>query len=380
MNYSARERFAQLMQSQGQAMAAPVQGTRSSQMLSAVRMANGGSVNSLPTLQEMSNPNYQFQGVQLGANAPFTQFNPIVPMFSLEAPAFGGMEQSTYDFTAPVVDAGRMYQPPRQEPVMTESTSAYRPVDATTVMDSSGNIPNVPSDPYAPPDPYTFVDPNTPAPYVPPVAQTQPVAQPAPVISQPAPVAPPAGVATTGTSIPTVITAEERAAREAAGIQAELERRMAADRAAQEAAAQEEALRLQREEQERIVAARAQADEKARAAAAQAQADAQAAAQAAAQAQADEKARADAAAAAQAEQDRIAAAKAEQDRIAAAAAEEERRREMLWLLSPFLAELGNVPRPAGMEAPAAPRQPTYDMFGNEDPGPEYYAQLNQEGA
>lgn len=388
MNYSARERFAQLMQSQGQAMAAPVQGTRSSQMMSAVRMANGGAVNSLPTLQEMANPNYQFQGVQLGANAPFTQFNPIVPMFSLEAPAFGGMEQSTYDFTAPVVQGGSMYQPPRQEPVMTESTSAYRPVDATTVMDSSGNIPNVPSDPYAPPDPYTFVDPNTPAPYVPPVGQTQPVAQPAPVITQPAPVitqpapvAPPAGVATTSTSIPTVITAEERAAREAAGIQAELERRMAAERAAQEAAAQAEALRLEQAEQERLAEAQAQAQAKA-----QADADARAFAERIAAAAADKNAQikkrederiaAEAAAAAQAEQDRIAAEQAAQ----AVAAEEERRREWLWSLSPFLAELGNVPRPAGMEAPAAPAAPTYDVFGNEDPGPEYYESLNQQGA
>ena len=111
MNYSARERFAQLMQSQGQAMAAPMQGTRSNQMMSAVRMANGGALTAPPTLQEMSSPDFQFQGTQLGASAPFTQMNPIVPMFSLEAPAFGGMEQSTYDFTAPVVQGGSLYQP-----------------------------------------------------------------------------------------------------------------------------------------------------------------------------------------------------------------------------------------------------------------------------
>lgn len=321
MNYSARERFAQLMQSQGQAMAAPVQGTRSSQMMSAVRMANGGAVNALPTLQEMADPNYQFQGVQLGASAPFTQMNPIVPMFNLESPAFGGMEQSTYDFTAPVVQGGSMYQPQRQAPAITQSTSAYSPVDATTVMDSSGNIPNVPSDPYAQPNPYTFVDPNTPAPYVPPVAQTQPVAQPAPVITQPAPVAQP-GVATTGTAIPSVITAEERErraaaaqaerdriaqeeaqAREQAGIQAELERRRAAQQAEAEAAAAEEAQRLQQQEQARIIAAQAERDR-----IAQAQAQEQAAAAAGAEAERRQKAQAASDAAEQAERARQAEA------------------------------------------------------------------------
>ena len=234
MNYSARERFAQLMQSQGQAMAAPMQGTRSNQMMSAVRMANGGALTAPPTLQEMSNP--------------------IVPMFSLEAPAFGGMEQSTYDFTAPVVQGGSLYQPQRQAP-------AYRPVDATTVMDSSGNIPNVPV---------------TPGDYLSPTAQAVGMA-PAITISS---------------AIPQVITAEEGAqraaaaqaerdriaqeeaqAREQAGIQAELERRRAAQQAAAEAAAAEEAQRLQQQEQARIIAAQAERD---RIAQAQAQTQAEA--------------------------------------------------------------------------------------------------------
>ena len=241
MNYSARERFAQLMQSQGQAMAAPMQGTRSNQMMSAVRMANGGALTAPPTLQEMSNP--------------------IVPMFSLEAPAFGGMEQSTYDFTAPVVQGGSLYQPQRQAPAITQSTSAYRPVDATTVMDSSGNIPNVPV---------------TPGDYLSPTAQAVGMA-PAITISS---------------AIPQVITAEEGAqraaaaqaerdriaqeeaqAREQAGIQAELERRRAAQQAAAEAAAAEEAQRLQQQEQARIIAAQAERD---RIAQAQAQTQAEA--------------------------------------------------------------------------------------------------------
>lgn len=248
MNYSARERFEQLMQSQGQSMAAPVQGTRSNQMLSAVRMAEGGAVGSLPTLAEMSNPDFKFQGTQLGASAPFTQMNPIVPMFNLESPAFGGMEQSTYDFTAPVVQGGSMYQPPRQAPAMTQSTSAYRPVDATTVMDSSGNIPNVPVNP---------------SDYLSPMASA--------VGGAPA--------ATIGSAIPQLITAEESArrasdaqaaqarmeqeqaaAREQAGIQAELQRRRAAEQAAAQAAADQEAQRLQQQEQARMAQAQAERD------------------------------------------------------------------------------------------------------------------------
>ena len=291
MNYSARERFAQLMQSQGQAMAAPMQGTRSNQMMSAVRMANGGAVSALPTLQEMSNPDFQFQGTQLGASAPFTQMNPIVPMFSLEAPAFGGMEQGTYDFTAPVVQGGSLYQPQRQASAITQSTSAYRPVDATTVMDSSGNIPNVPV---------------TPGDYLSPTAQAVGMA---PAI-------------TIASAIPQVITAEEGAqraaaaqaerdriaqeeaqAREQAGIQAELERRRAAQQAAAEAAAAEEAQRLQQQEQARIIAAQAERDR-----IAQAQAREQAQAQTQAEAERRQKAQAASDAAEQAERARQAAA------------------------------------------------------------------------
>lgn len=291
MNYSARQRFEQLLQSQGQSMAAPVQGTRSNQMLSAVRMAEGGAVGSLPTLAEMSNPDFKFQGTQLGANAPFTQMNPIVPMFNLEAPAFGGMEQSTYDFTAPVVQGGSMYQPPRQAPAMTQSTSAYRPVDATTVMDSSGNIPNVPVNP---------------SDYLSPMASA--------VGGAPA--------TTISSAIPQLITAEESArrasdaqaaqarmeqeqaaAREQAGIQAELERRRASEQAAAQAAADQEAQRLQQQEQARMAQAQAQAQ-----AAEQARAQEQVSAAAGAEAERRQKAQAASDAAEQAERARQAEA------------------------------------------------------------------------
>lgn len=292
MNYSARERFEQLMRAQGQGMAAPAQGTRSSQMLSAVRMARGGEVGGLPTLEEMSDPNFQFQGTQLGASAPFTQMNPIVPMFNLEAPAFGGMEQSTYDFTAPVVQGGSMYQPPRQAPAMTESTSAYRPVDATTVMDSSGNIPNVPVNP---------------SDYLSPMASAMGGAP----------------ATTIGSAIPQLITPEERErraafdraeqdrieqeaaqARESQGIQAELDRRNALEQQRRD----EEAQRLEQEQRARNIEAKTIADARADKDAQIKQREAAAGAEAAA---------------AKAEQDRLAAeqaAQAERERIAAAQA------------------------------------------------------------
>lgn len=270
MNYSARERFAQLMQQQGQAVSP--QGSQSGQMLSAVRMAEGGQVGALPTLQELT----------ARSTAPFTQSNPTVPMFNLQSPAFGGMEQSTYDFTAPRVEAGRLYQPTRQEPATTERSSAYRPVDATTVMDSQGNIPNVPIRP-------GDVLPSTEGSSF-------------------------TGATTTG-SMPTVVTAEDRANQQAQaeqaaqarqaeearleqhrqeGIMSELGRREEARRAAEQAAAAEEARRLEIAEQARL--ARERAAEKARAdAAAKARADAAAKAKA----DADAKAKADAAAKAQ---------------------------------------------------------------------------------
>ncbi len=162
MNSTARQRFAQMMQqeqaSQAQAdMLSQMRGPRpvapatssmpqgqASRMMGAVRMAEGGAVGPLPSLQELSNPNYQYQDPSFGASAPFTQLNPIVPMFNLESPAFGGMEQSTYDFTAPSVQGGQFTQPARQAPAMPEFTSAYRPVDATTLPGGGANIPDVP--------------------------------------------------------------------------------------------------------------------------------------------------------------------------------------------------------------------------------------------
>ena len=260
MNSTARQRFAQMMQqeqaSQAQAdMLSQMRGPRpvapatssmpqgqASRMMGAVRMAEGGAVGPLPSLQELSNPNYQYQDPSFGASAPFTQLNPIVPMFNLESPAFGGMEQSTYDFTAPSVQGGQFTQPARQAPAMPEFTSAYRPVDATTLPGGGANIPDVP------------LFPGQDA-----LQQTQPTQ---PVVTQPT-----APAQTTG-AIPGVITPEERIRREQnaaelarqqaeedarvqAGIQAEATRQQALAEQQRQASIAAEAARLEQEQADR---------------------------------------------------------------------------------------------------------------------------------
>lgn len=266
MNSSARQRFAQMMQQEqarqaqadmlsqirGPRTAAPAQAltqpprgqaSQSSRMLGAVRMANGGPVGALPTIKELAGLNPPRRDAADTATAPFTQNNPIVPMFNLETPAFGGMEQGTYDWTAPSVSAGQFTQPDRMPPALTPSTSAYRPVDATTLPGGGANIPNVP------------VTPN----------QVLPPAQ-SPAMPPPAPMAPPAPV--TGTGIPNVVTADDRQQRERdanelarqkaeedrrrqVGIQAELERQERLAEQQRQAAIQAEAQRLEQEEAER---------------------------------------------------------------------------------------------------------------------------------
>ena len=268
MNSTARQRFAQMMQqeqaSQAQAdMLSQMRGPRpvapatssmpqgqASRMMGAVRMAEGGAVGPLPSLQELSNPNYQYQDPSFGASAPFTQLNPIVPMFNLESPAFGGMEQSTYDFTAPSVQGGQFTQPARQAPAMPEFTSAYRPVDATTLPGGGANIPDVPLFPGQ--DALQQTQPTQPV-------VTQPTQ---PVVTQPT-----APAQTTG-AIPGVITPEERIRREQnaaelarqqaeedarvqAGIQAEATRQEALAEQQRQASIAAEAARLEQEEADR---------------------------------------------------------------------------------------------------------------------------------
>lgn len=269
MNSSARQRFAQMMQQEqarqaqadmlsqmrGPRTAAPAQALtqaprgQASRMLGAVRMANGGPVGALPTIKELAGLNAPRRDAADTATAPFTQNNPIVPMFNLETPAFGGMEQGTYDWTAPSVSAGQFTQPDRMPPAVTPSTSAYRPIDATTLPGGGANIPNVP------------VMPN----------QVLPPAQ-GPAMPPPAPMAPPAPVTGTdmgtGMGIPNVVTADDRQQRERdanelarqqaeedrrrqLGIQAELERQERIAEQQRQAAIQAEAQRLEQEEAER---------------------------------------------------------------------------------------------------------------------------------
>ena len=288
MNSTARQRFAQMMQQeqarQAQAdMLSQMRGPRptapasaltsapqgqASRMMGAVRMANGGPVGALPTIKELAGLNPPRRDASMNATAPFTQNNPIVPMFNVESPAFGGMQQSTYDWTAPSVQVGQFTQPDRMPPAITPSTSAYRPVDATTLPGGGTNIPNVP------------VTPNQVLPPMQQPAMQQPAMQPPPV----APAAP------AQTAIPNVVTAEdqqqrERDANELArqqaeedrrrqiGIQAELERQQRLAEQQRQAQIQAEARRLEEEEAQRQTALRAAAQaEQRRQEAAQAQA------------------------------------------------------------------------------------------------------------
>jgi len=369
MNSTARQRFAQLMQQeqaqQAQAdMLAQMRGSRptapamparqgqASRMMGALRMAQGGAVGPLPSLQDLSSFDYQYQDPSFGATAPFTQRNPIVPMFNIEAPAYGGMEQSVYDWTAPSIMGGQYTQPAREAPAMVESTSAYRPMDATTLPGGGANIPDVPVFPNQPMAPPVQTQPVAPPvqtqPVAPPV-QTQPVAPPV----QTQPVAPSQipTVATTSTSVPNVITAEERQRREQeaaallaqqaaeeearvqAGILAEQQRQAAlAEQERQQSIAQE-AERLEAEEAERIRLNKVEADRLAEVLRQQAET----------KQKADEKARADADAKAKADADAKAASESAAAQYAQMRADD--------LFSRFGLDTGNrTPAPPEAEA------------------------------
>ena len=360
MNSTARQRFARLMQQeqaqQAQAdMLAQMRGSRptapamparqgqASRMMGALRMAQGGAVGPLPSLQDLSSFDYQYQDPSFGATAPFTQRNPIVPMFHIEAPAYGGMEQSVYDWTAPSIMGGQYTQPAREAPAMVESTSAYRPMDATTLPGGGANIPDVPVFPNQPVAPPVQTQP------VAPPVQTQPVAPPV----QTQPVAPSQipTVATTSTSVPNVITAEERQRREQeaaallaqqaaeeearvqAGILAEQQRQAAlAEQERQQSIAQE-AERLEAEEAERIRLNKVEADRLAEVLRQQAET----------KQKADEKARADADAKAKADADAKAASESAAAQYAQMRADD--------LFSRFGLDTGNrTPAPPEAEA------------------------------
>jgi len=387
MNSTARQRFARLMQQeqaqQAQAdMLAQMRGSRptapamparqgqASRMMGALRMAQGGAVGPLPSLQELSSFDYQYQDPSFGATAPFTQRNPIVPMFHIEAPAYGGMEQSVYDWTAPSIMGGQYTQPAREAPAMVESTSAYRPMDATTLPGGGANIPDVPVFPNQPMTPPVQTQPVAPPvqtqpmappvqtqPVVPPV-QTQPMAPPVqtqpmapPVQTQPVAPSQIPTVATTSTSVPNVITAEERQRREQeaaallaqqaaeeearvqAGILAEQQRQAAlAEQERQQSIAQE-AERLEAEEAERIRLNKVEADRLAEVLRQQAET----------KQKADEKARADADAKAKADADAKAASESAAAQYAQMRADD--------LFSRFGLDTGNrTPAPPEAEA------------------------------
>lgn len=171
MNNTASNRFRQLMQQEEQKRMrremenrnAP-SASRSSQMLGAVKLAEGGMVG-LPTLEQASDPNFFSQG--------------FVPFNELTAPAFGGMDANTFNFVAPVVQGGQFFQPERGAPVNVDFASTYTP----TV-----NIPGVPNRPpitsFETPILNPYEDPNRPVQQPPPFVQP-PIIQPP--VTQPTP-------------------------------------------------------------------------------------------------------------------------------------------------------------------------------------------------
>ena len=305
MPLSARQRLDMfLQQRRAQAPARPQ--SQSAAMLGAVGYANGGAVGGLPTLQELARPDYQWQDPAFGATAPFTQMQPTVPMFNLESQAFGGMPQDVFDWMAPSVDRGQFTTPVRQPAAETMTTSAYQPVQAVPGQP----IPDVP----------VFPD-QAPAP-VAPAAPQQPVAPTQPTGNVPRAVSPDElAQRQAEQERQRQVAAQEEAARQS-GIQAELERREAEERARVEAAMEAERQRV----------AQAEAAERAR--------QEEIAAEAERQRLAQEQAARDAEAARQAEAE--AARQAEAQRIAAEQAEAERRRQqdlMMLRTNPFLFEL-----------------------------------------
>ena len=246
MNSIARQRFAQMMQQEtDQPMRPQAPQGQASRMMSAVRMAEGGAVGGLPTLEQMSQPGYQFQMPDLSTNTPPAPFNPFVPMFNLEAPAFGGMEQSTYDFTAPSVMGGQYTQPARQAPATVGFTSNYVPVDATAQTGGTG----VPNNPYIDTSVYPTVVPDMTPRLV--TAQEQ---QQRELAAEQARLQAAAGQAAAQQAAAQQAAAQQAAqqaeeqARLQAGIQAELNRQA---QAKQDQQAEEERARLQAEEDAR---------------------------------------------------------------------------------------------------------------------------------
>jgi hypothetical protein len=133
--------------------------------------AEGGAV-SLPTLQELSNPNFDFSSIgRLSTANPFTPMTQNAPMSVVQGPAYGSMGTDVYDWKAPTAKAA----PQPYSTVNMEAAQTYNrrvPTAAATV--------NVPMPSVATPTP------NVPQAPMQDMAPSQPMAPPAAAVSQPA--------------------------------------------------------------------------------------------------------------------------------------------------------------------------------------------------
>jgi len=190
----ARRRFAQMMQQMQQKQAqdrmrsqmgesrGPRPVTRSGQMLGALRMANGGSVRSpLPSLQEMSDPNYAGQ-TRLNTDSPFSSMG-MVPSFNVPGANFGG--GATYDWTAPSVQGGSVTL---NKGLSFEEYEALRQADLANLLPGGGGggVATPTPEPEPAPQPVPQPQPQ-PQPEPQPQPQPQPQPEPQPTYVAPAP-------------------------------------------------------------------------------------------------------------------------------------------------------------------------------------------------
>ena len=129
--------------------------------------AAGGTVSALPSLRELSNPNFSFTEREF--TNPFAPMTQNVPMSVVQGPAYGSMGADVYDWKAPTAKAA----PQPYSTANMEAAQVYNrrvPTAAATVNVPMPGVatppPNVPTPGYMP----TMPTPGTPAPVSPPPA------------------------------------------------------------------------------------------------------------------------------------------------------------------------------------------------------------------
>ena len=136
MANEARMRFAQLMQQMQQQQEeqrmrdqlsmnrGPGDMNSAKSMMGVVRRANGGPI---PSLQELSNPNFQLSGTLQSTGSPFSGLPAVIPSYDNQKYAFGGMDKGTFDWTPQYVENGQQMQLGRGDPVVVKNPSVYYP-------------------------------------------------------------------------------------------------------------------------------------------------------------------------------------------------------------------------------------------------------------